>query len=150
MTPLLTVPLHDIVTCTAQVRYNGQEVLVGETRQLRSTWEDTSFKLELLQSNSCTVEQEASGLLSRNGPSYKVSFNPDLPSLSRHSESAAVVLETFWVNGTIRIFVCVFYCIVLYCMCILLYCSLFLLMIVCLDTFFSIIVLVFFLSLSFS
>ena len=44
--------------------------------ELRDIWESTSFSLEKLQCNPECVTEEQTGLKSRIGPSYKLTFTP--------------------------------------------------------------------------
>uniref|UniRef100_UPI00398EDF8E phosphoribosylformylglycinamidine synthase-like n=1 Tax=Pristiophorus japonicus TaxID=55135 RepID=UPI00398EDF8E len=59
-----------------RVRVNGDEVLSERTATLRSWWEETSFRLERLQSHRACVEEEERGLEHRVAPKYKLSFQP--------------------------------------------------------------------------
>ncbi|XP_072405117.1 phosphoribosylformylglycinamidine synthase isoform X1 [Chiloscyllium punctatum] len=58
------------------VRVNGEEVLSERTATVRSWWEETSFRLERLQSNRVCVEEEESSLEHRTAPRYTLSFQP--------------------------------------------------------------------------
>jgi phosphoribosylformylglycinamidine synthase len=60
------------------VRYNGEEVLRDDLRDLRDLWEATSFHLDRLQANPECVEEEERGLGERTGPKYVVPFIPKL------------------------------------------------------------------------
>ena len=44
---------------------------------LRDEWEETSFRLELLQTNHDCVKEEQDGLKSRRHPKWKLSFDPE-------------------------------------------------------------------------
>jgi hypothetical protein len=44
---------------------------------LRDEWEETSFQLELHQTNHDCVKQEQEGLKSRKHPTWKLSFDPE-------------------------------------------------------------------------
>jgi phosphoribosylformylglycinamidine synthase len=55
---------------------NAVTVLHSDVRQLRDTWERTSFALERLQANPACVEQEQSGLSARSGPNFVVPWIP--------------------------------------------------------------------------
>jgi phosphoribosylformylglycinamidine synthase len=59
---------------TIEVKVGGETVLSEEMELLRDLWEETSYQVELLQANPECVEQERSGLGSRPGPEYRVSF----------------------------------------------------------------------------
>ena len=56
------------------IRYNSERVLEGDIRDLRDSWEATSFQLDRLQANPDCVEQEESGLRDRGGPVFHVPF----------------------------------------------------------------------------
>ncbi|XP_038668127.1 phosphoribosylformylglycinamidine synthase [Scyliorhinus canicula] len=59
-----------------KVQVNGEEVLSERTATLRSWWEETSFRLERLQSNRTCVEEEERAMEHRIAPKYKLSFQP--------------------------------------------------------------------------
>ncbi|XP_018410968.1 PREDICTED: phosphoribosylformylglycinamidine synthase [Nanorana parkeri] len=85
-------------TSTVRVSVNGEEVLCEEVGTLRAVWEETSFQLERLQANPSWVSQEEAGLIRREGPKYKLTFNPSekLPLLSEAGSTqprVAVVRE---------------------------------------------------------
>ena len=52
----------------------GVNVLSHSMVSLRDVWENTSFALEGRQCDSACVVQERSGLMTRNGPTYKVGY----------------------------------------------------------------------------
>ncbi|UYV60723.1 PFAS [Cordylochernes scorpioides] len=56
------------------VRVGDQEVLRDSMTALRDIWEETSFRLDMLQANPECVEQEQSGLSNRTAPPFKVNF----------------------------------------------------------------------------
>ena len=58
------------------ISLNGN-LLVSETMvMLRDMWEETSFKLERLQTNKNCVEEEEAGLKLRHQPPYHFTFQP--------------------------------------------------------------------------
>ncbi|XP_067907410.1 phosphoribosylformylglycinamidine synthase isoform X2 [Heterodontus francisci] len=59
-----------------RVRVNGEEILSERISTIRSWWEETSFRLERLQSNRLCVEEEERGMEHRITPQYKLSFQP--------------------------------------------------------------------------
>ncbi|GCB75152.1 hypothetical protein scyTo_0020326 [Scyliorhinus torazame] len=61
---------------TVKVQVNGEEVLSERIATLRSWWEETSFRLERLQSNRTCVEEEERAMEHRIAPRYKLSFQP--------------------------------------------------------------------------
>mmetsp|Transcript_9220 Transcript_9220/g.27754 ORF Transcript_9220/g.27754 Transcript_9220/m.27754 type:complete len:1375 (-) Transcript_9220:489-4613(-) len=66
-----TRPDHRVV-----VRDSNNVVLDADTRELRDTWEATSFELDRLQANPSCVDQEREGLYGRTGMQFEVSFAP--------------------------------------------------------------------------
>ncbi|XP_069840783.1 phosphoribosylformylglycinamidine synthase [Dendropsophus ebraccatus] len=59
-----------------RVCVNEEEVLCDGVGALRALWEETSFQLERLQASPSCVSQEEAGLRKREGPNYKLTFNP--------------------------------------------------------------------------
>ena len=59
-----------------RIKVRGEEVLSETTASLRNVWEETSFRLERLQTNPCCVEQEEAGLSKRVAPPYHLTFDP--------------------------------------------------------------------------
>jgi phosphoribosylformylglycinamidine synthase len=60
-----------------QIRINGETVLDEDMRKLRATWEETSYQLERLQTNSDCADQEKKNCYDRKGPAYTLSFTPE-------------------------------------------------------------------------
>ncbi|HMK43808.1 MAG TPA: phosphoribosylformylglycinamidine synthase [Dissulfurispiraceae bacterium] len=58
------------------MRIGDETVLDEDMRKLRGIWEETSYRLDLLQANPDCVRQEKEAIYDRSGPSYKVSFDP--------------------------------------------------------------------------
>ncbi|XP_057696031.1 phosphoribosylformylglycinamidine synthase isoform X2 [Corythoichthys intestinalis] len=58
------------------MRVDGQEVLREHLADLRASWEETSFRLERLQTDELCVQQEEEGLARRTQPDFKVTFDP--------------------------------------------------------------------------
>ena len=52
----------------------GPNLLDQDMRELRTLWEETSFRLDRLQADPDLVEEEHRGLATRRGPSYHVPF----------------------------------------------------------------------------
>ncbi|XP_015910938.2 phosphoribosylformylglycinamidine synthase [Parasteatoda tepidariorum] len=65
------------------VSIDAVEVLNEPMVTLRNLWEETSFQLELRQTNNICVEEEKLSLLSRSKPDYSISF--DISSLKVRS-----------------------------------------------------------------
>jgi phosphoribosylformylglycinamidine synthase len=73
-------------------------VLDDSIVKLRDVWEATSFELEKLQSNPATVEQEQTGLASRSGPKYHLTYtpqptSPELLSAGAKKHKVAIIRE---------------------------------------------------------
>ncbi|XP_044855933.1 phosphoribosylformylglycinamidine synthase isoform X2 [Mauremys mutica] len=67
-----------------RLRVNGQEELARPVGELRALWEATSFQLERLQASPHCVEQEERGLARRVGPTFTLTFDPEVkPPLLR-------------------------------------------------------------------
>ena len=68
-------------TAEPQIRitFNGQQVLDESMVELRRLWEETSYQLERLQADPACVDQEKEQIHQRPGPSYHLSFRPELP-----------------------------------------------------------------------
>ena len=58
------------------VRVDGEEVLNDRLPVLRALWEETSFRLERLQTNELCARQEEEGLSTRTQPFFKLNFDP--------------------------------------------------------------------------
>lgn len=58
------------------IAVGGVTVLEADMRQLRDTWEATSFQLERLQADPAHVKQEEQGLKERHEPPLNLSFTP--------------------------------------------------------------------------
>ncbi|KAH8026895.1 hypothetical protein HPB51_026230 [Rhipicephalus microplus] len=61
------------------VKVDGTEVINGKVCELRDSWEETSYKLELHQCDPKCATQERQGLLKRTAPPYKLTFSLDIP-----------------------------------------------------------------------
>jgi phosphoribosylformylglycinamidine synthase len=55
---------------------NGMPVLEGDMRELRATWEETSYRLERLQADPACAEEERTNSYRRPGPGYALTFTP--------------------------------------------------------------------------
>ncbi len=78
-----------------RVAVEGSRVLEGDLRELRDTWEATSFALDRLQADPACVEQEASGLRDRTPPPYHLSFEPapTAPAILGSGRPAVAILR---------------------------------------------------------
>ncbi|XP_006812350.2 phosphoribosylformylglycinamidine synthase-like, partial [Saccoglossus kowalevskii] len=79
------VPCHIIGSSQGQgqsakvcVSVDDKKVLEEKTTELRRIWEETSFRLERLQSNPQCVEEEETNFGNRTAPLYKMSFDPSV------------------------------------------------------------------------
>jgi phosphoribosylformylglycinamidine synthase len=80
----------------------GQEVLLADMRELRDTWEATSFRLDLEQADPGCVAAERDGLCERTAPPYALSFIPQAtaPSIKDRLDKIPVaVLREEGSNG---------------------------------------------------
>ncbi len=59
-----------------EIRVDGAAVLEGDVRKLRDLWEETSYRIELLQADPDCVRQERRSLKRRRTPAYALSFTP--------------------------------------------------------------------------
>ena len=59
-----------------EIRVGGAAVLEGDVRELRDLWEETSYRIELLQADPDCVRQERRSLKRRRAPAYALSFTP--------------------------------------------------------------------------
>ncbi|MEJ2144420.1 MAG: phosphoribosylformylglycinamidine synthase [Acidobacteriota bacterium] len=68
------------------VKVDGRPVLDDSMPVLRDIWEETSYRLELLQANPESVEQERNSLKTRTGPAFRLTFQPEPTSSARSAE----------------------------------------------------------------
>jgi phosphoribosylformylglycinamidine synthase len=61
---------------TIRIGTGGETVLEADMRDLRDTWEATSFELDALQANPTCVAQERAGLRDLKGPAFHLSWDP--------------------------------------------------------------------------
>ncbi|MFZ5390756.1 MAG: phosphoribosylformylglycinamidine synthase, partial [Patescibacteria group bacterium] len=74
---------YQVLGCTTnhsgiKIVHNKEIILQDDMRDLRNTWEETSYQLELIQ-NSVMAWEESVGIYDRPGPQYKHNFNYRLP-----------------------------------------------------------------------
>ncbi len=84
------------------IRIGDLTVLDEDMRDLRSLWEDTSHRLDLLQANPEAVQEENRVIRDRPGPRYRVPFEPaPTPEilLRRESKPAVAVVREEGSNG---------------------------------------------------
>lgn len=63
-----------------KIKYNGDEVLNKDMRELRQTWEETSYQLEKLQTNPKNADAEKKNIYDLANPIYQASFIPEKTS----------------------------------------------------------------------
>jgi len=66
-----------LVEPAIRIHWGNRLVLEESMPELRDLWEETSYRLDLLQANPECVEQEREGLRLRSDPGYRLSFNPE-------------------------------------------------------------------------
>lgn len=59
------------------LRYNGEVVLDKSMIELRGWWEETSYRLDLLQADPGCVKEEKESIHDRRGPEYVIPFTPE-------------------------------------------------------------------------
>lgn len=62
-----------------KVLVNKKQVLESTVLSLKNTWEETSYQLELRQTNADCATQEYKNFKDRSFPVYKLTFDPDAP-----------------------------------------------------------------------
>ncbi|XP_026485781.2 phosphoribosylformylglycinamidine synthase [Vanessa tameamea] len=83
---------------TINVKVNGHVVLDTKLINIYRMWEETSYQLECLQANSSCIQQEWTGLATRKGVKYNVSFDPSAALIKTRSVKVAVLREE-GING---------------------------------------------------
>jgi len=85
-----------------RVIYNSRIVLEEEMPVLRQWWEETSYQIERLQKNPECADQEKENIFERNGPSYNITFKPELTPrriLNREDKPKVAILREEGSNG---------------------------------------------------
>ena len=59
-----------------EIRVDGNVVLEGDVRELRDLWEETSYRIEMLQADRDCARRERQSLKRRRAPGYALSFTP--------------------------------------------------------------------------
>ncbi|XP_001605732.2 phosphoribosylformylglycinamidine synthase [Nasonia vitripennis] len=67
------------VNSKISVSVNNKKVLESTVLTLFNTWEETSYHLELRQTNADCAAQEYKNFKDRTSPAFKLTFNPDVP-----------------------------------------------------------------------
>ncbi len=77
--------------------YNQQVILDEDMRDLRQTWQETSFQLEKLQTNVQCAQQEKINIYDQQTPEYKLTFTPQNTALeilnSNNKPKVAIIRE---------------------------------------------------------
>ncbi|XP_077559182.1 phosphoribosylformylglycinamidine synthase [Haemaphysalis longicornis] len=81
------------------VKVDGAEVICGKVCELRDSWEETSYELELHQCDPGCAAQERQGLLKRTAPPYKLTFSLDIPRRNPDPQIRVAVLREEGVNS---------------------------------------------------
>jgi phosphoribosylformylglycinamidine synthase len=61
-----------------KIKHNGEVVIHEPMQRLRGWWEETSYQLERLQMNPECAAKEKSNIYDQTGPTYNLSFTPEL------------------------------------------------------------------------
>lgn len=61
--------------------------------ELRDIWEETSFQLEMFQTNKDCVRQERDGLKKRKAPKWVLTYNPNQINISIKDSSILLTLN---------------------------------------------------------
>ncbi|CAF4779467.1 unnamed protein product [Pieris macdunnoughi] len=75
------------------VKVNGEAVLDMKLIDVFRMWEETSYQLERLQTNSDCIKQEWEGLEKRKGATYSVCFDPSAAVVPTKAVRVAVLRE---------------------------------------------------------
>jgi len=59
-----------------KIKYNNEDILNKDMRELRQIWEETSYQLEKLQMNPESADEERKNIYDLENPVYKLSFIP--------------------------------------------------------------------------
>ncbi|MGO9611888.1 MAG: phosphoribosylformylglycinamidine synthase [Dissulfurispiraceae bacterium] len=87
---------------TISIRYEGELILSEDMKALRALWEETSYRLDLLQANPECVAEEKKVIFDRPGPIFSVTFAPQqTPDLivKRHAKPAVAIIREEGSNG---------------------------------------------------
>ncbi|XP_054160754.1 phosphoribosylformylglycinamidine synthase-like [Oppia nitens] len=85
------------------ININNKPTLRAKMTELRDKWEETSFELEMFQTNKACVQQERNGLKHRKHPKWTLTYNPDNININidNHFKSAprVAVIREEGING---------------------------------------------------
>ena len=99
-----SIPFAGIGSSSAEprirIRVGGRTEIDEAMPVLRDIWEETSYRLDLLQTNPECVEQERSGLRERSAPEYRLSFRPASTRPLSASERARFKVAVLREEGT--------------------------------------------------
>lgn len=85
-----------------KISFNDSLIFDEDMRDLRSIWEETSHRLDMLQANPECVLKEKEVIYDREGPSYKISFKPiQTPEiiLKKKSKPSVAIIREEGSNG---------------------------------------------------
>lgn len=87
-----------------RIRVNdcGKNILDEDMRDLRQLWEETSHKLNLLQTNPECAEEEKKNIYARNNPVFRLSFEPRSVSaefIERKNKPKVAIIREEGSNG---------------------------------------------------
>lgn len=89
-----------------KVAVNSKVVLDSTVLALSSTWEETSYHLELRQTNTECATQEYKNFKDRSSPAYKLTFDPDVPLYEKMTGRFCDFIN-IWRNSEVtRVYVC--------------------------------------------
>lgn len=78
------------------------DILYEDMRALRNIWEETSFQLEMLQTNPECAKEENRNIYARKGASFKVTFTPEKTPdviIKSNSKPAIAIIREEGSNG---------------------------------------------------
>ncbi|MGW8271869.1 MAG: phosphoribosylformylglycinamidine synthase [Thermodesulfovibrionales bacterium] len=85
-----------------KIVHNGETVLLEDMRQLRNTWEETSFRLERFQRAADCAKEEQERVFDRKGLAFSLSFMPEATSkklMGSDKKPAVAIIREEGSNG---------------------------------------------------
>lgn len=76
------------------IRIDGEVQVNAPMRALRAVWEETSYRLESLQTDPECADEERDAYFDRRGPAYRLTFTPDVRSSDRRENDCAPFRES--------------------------------------------------------
>ena len=77
---------HSAIEKTIIISHNNKEILSEKMIDLRQTWEETSYQLNRLQTNSRNADYEKENIYQQKNPLYKVTFKSAITSQTALTE----------------------------------------------------------------